>query len=181
MDSNPLPDLHLCKTVHDFSLSFVSPVVGVVEDNSMVIPGDGLIPRDSLQVPLHAVCAHPVHIIGFAFVLQNQAAKDIQHGAILADAVACSYIAPVVHQDCTAIILSDALRIVCLAPVLHVTAHLHQRVYCTNVSVWLSVRDHSLTRCGHSYSVAARRHSLEHRWTCKCLAVAMTLCVCSSA
>ncbi len=96
----------------------------------MVNPGDRLIPRDGLQVPLHAVCAHPVHVIGLAFILQHQAAKDVQHGAILADAVACAHPAPVVHQDCTAIILTDALHIVRLAPVLHVTAHLHQCVIC---------------------------------------------------
>ena len=91
----------------------------------MIIPGYRFVPSHTLQMPLHAVCTHPVHIVGLAFILERQASKHKQHGAVLADAVACAYPAPVVHQRGRPVLLSDALGIVCLAPVLHVVAHLY--------------------------------------------------------
>ena len=105
-------------------LATAPPVVAVIKHNSMVIPGDRLIPSDGLQMPLHTVCAHPVHVIGLALVLEYQASKHIQHGAVLTKAVTCANPASVVYQRRSAIFLGHDLSIVCFAPVLHVVSHL---------------------------------------------------------
>ena len=102
-----------------------TPVAAVIKDDHMVIPGGRLFPPHCLQVPLHAVCAHPVHIIRLGFILHQQPTKDKQHSAILADGVPCAHPAPVVYHTHSTVILCQALRIVCFAPVLHVIAHLH--------------------------------------------------------
>ena len=101
-----------------------SPVVGVIKHGNMVISGHGLVSTYSLQMPLHAVRAHPVHVIGLGLVLEQQTAEDIQPGAILADAVAGAHPASVIDHCHSPIILGQALGNICLTPVLHVIAHL---------------------------------------------------------
>ena len=75
-----------------------SPVVGVIKHSNMVVSGHRLVTTHSLQVPLHAVRAHPVDVIGLGLILEQQPAKDVQRGAILADAVVGAHPASVVYH-----------------------------------------------------------------------------------
>ena len=106
------------------------PVVGIIKDDNMVIPGSRLLPVHCLQVPLHTVCAHPIHIIRLGIILHQQPTKDKQHSAILADGVASAHPVSVVYHNHSPIILCQALCIVCFAPVLNVVAHLHMAASC---------------------------------------------------
>ena len=75
-------------------------------------------------MPLHAVCAHPVQVIGLALILEEHATKDIQHVPTLADGVPHAQPAAIVNDDSAAALHNNALSSISFAAVLHERAHL---------------------------------------------------------